>query len=87
MDFDPNDFYSCYPNPNGGTFRITHPGTLKGNNIEIFNLSGQPVNFTAIDMDFETMIQISYPVTGVYFVRLLLDSGEVLYKKVIVSRF
>lgn len=87
MDFEPNDFYSCYPNPNGGIFRITHPGTLKSNNIDIFNLSGQPVNFTALDMDFETMIQISNPVTGVYFVRLLLDSGEVLYKKVIVSRF
>lgn len=86
MDFEPNDFYSCYPNPNGGIFRITHPGTLKSNNIDIFNLSGQPVNFTALDMDFETMIQISNPVTGVYFVRLLLDSGEVLYKKVIVSR-
>lgn len=79
--------YNCYPNPNNGIFRISHPGTLKATNVEVFNMSGQPVSFQALDFDFEVMIQLNNPVTGVFFIRMLLDSGEVMYKKVIVAKF
>lgn len=87
QDFDFGMFYNCYPNPNNGIFRISHPGTLKTNNVEVFNMSGQPVSFQALDFDFEVMIQMNNPVTGVFFIRMLLDSGEVMYKKVIVAKF
>jgi hypothetical protein len=68
-----------YPNPTGGELRIVS-GKLKINNIEIFDVYGRSLLTHTSLMSPETTIDISHLPSGMYFVKIFTEVGEVVKK-------
>ena len=83
---DTEDYFECFPNPSNGVFRVNHMGNFKSENIQLHTITGQSCRFISTEFEMETVIQIINPSTGVYFARFLLDSGELIVKKIVITR-
>jgi len=71
------------PNPNNGNFKISLNNPQNISEIEILNTQGKVFkNFsiTTTTNEIETILNIS----GIYFVRRTLESGEIIIRKMIV---
>ena len=68
-----------YPNPSQGEFKIWLPNSLKGANIQLFNLLGQ--EHTLVHSG--DIIQVQNIVQGTYFLKVS-KGGKVLTSKVVI---
>jgi len=68
-----------YPNPTTGQLKIESEGT-KIENVEIFDVFGKNVLSQRFFISPETMINISHLPSGVYFVRIQTETGEIVGK-------
>jgi len=70
-----------FPNPTSGELRITNEqSTIK--NVEIFDIYGKKLLLQTTFRALETAIDISHLSTGIYFVKIYTESGEVTRKVV-----
>ncbi len=74
-----------YPNPTTGELRIKS-GKLSINSVEILDIFGKSVNtvhtFSKNRVDDETVINISHLTSGIYFVKINTNTGDVVRKVV-----
>ena len=74
-----------YPNPTYGEFRI-ESGELKIKSVDIFDVFGKNIGFNtqipSENSETAVVINISHLSSGVYFVRVSTDAGEVVKKVV-----
>ena len=78
-----------YPNPTMNDLYVSIDGDLEvASSIEILNNLNQKVASQPVDQtDFRTKIDMAKYVAGVYYVRVLDNSGEILFtKKIIVTK-
>ncbi|MCL2041810.1 MAG: T9SS type A sorting domain-containing protein [Bacteroidales bacterium] len=84
-----NDHIMVYPNPTGGEVRV-ESGELRVERVEIFDLMGRKVLSQKAEGSISTLLNaqkqqaldISYLPSGIYFVRIIAETGNVT-KKVI----
>ena len=75
-----NSSIKVYPNPTTGELTIDN-GQLKINNVEIFDIYGKLLSFHhLITSSSHHLINISHFPTGVYFVKIRTEAGEIVRK-------
>ena len=70
---------SILPNPNNGVFSIS--SSRKINQVKILNAQGQVINNISIEF-YDKQIDLSTEPIGIYYLQILLESGELINKKV-----
>lgn len=73
---------SILPNPSNGTLYISNDIILEKHQIKLYSLIGEEIAFDIID---ENKIIIDNKYSGLLIVRILLDSKEVITRKIIVN--
>ena len=68
-----------YPNPTTGELRIEN-GEFKIENVEIFDIYGRTLLSLPSLKSFETTLNISHLPTGLYFVKITTEKGEMIKK-------
>jgi PKD repeat protein len=58
-----------YPNPNNGTFTVEGLTLLTGQSLELLDVSGRIIATKRV-IDSQMVVEIQYPVNGLYFVRV-----------------
>ena len=75
-----NENVKIYPNPTTGELRIEN-GQLTITKVEIYDVFGRKVRMSPVSFMFpETVINISHLQSGVYFVLIQTETGEVVRK-------
>ena len=72
---------SLHPNPTTGELRIEN-GELRVKNVEIFDVYGRSVSSHTANLTPHTSINISHLQSGIYFVKIVMEQGEVVKKVV-----
>ena len=70
---------NIYPNPTIGELRI-ESRELRMNDVEIFDISGKTLLSQKFPMFSETVINISHLTSGLYFLKISTEAGNVLKK-------
>ena len=70
---------SVYPNPTSGELKIEN-GELKIKSVEVFDVYGRRLLSQPSPKSPETVIDISHLTTGVYFLRIHTEAGQVIKK-------
>jgi hypothetical protein len=84
---DPNDYLSIYPNPAEDKVFVTISKPGAGScRIELISALGQVVHTGSANISSSTEINIQSLSSGLYIVRALLPSGEVLQNSFVLSR-
>ena len=66
-----------YPNPSNGSFTLENKGSVKM--VEVYNVNGQKVQVEL----FNNQLDLTDQHKGIYLLRVLLESGELVSKKLI----
>ena len=64
-----------YPNPSNGSFTLENKGSVKM--VEVYNVNGQKVQVEL----FNNQLDLTDQPKGIYLLRVLLESGELVSKK------
>jgi parallel beta-helix repeat protein len=76
---------TIYPNPNEGTFTIRLEHYYSGYELEIANVIGQLFYKNVFEDAYAKEIKIIGANAGVYFLKIRLDDGSVVNRKIIVN--
>jgi predicted GH43/DUF377 family glycosyl hydrolase len=76
--------FSIYPNPNNGLFTIN--SDLSNSLVVIYDLRGTVIYRAAIGNRSLIDMNITGPLSGLYFVKLISDNGKVFTKKMMVIK-
>jgi len=77
------DFHA-YPNPTKGLFYITSSTQLDHASIKILDMQGRTISHRQHIQGYQSMINLSDAPTGIYFLQLKINTGDVMQKKIIV---
>jgi len=72
---------TIYPNPTTGELKIEN-GELKIENVEIFDIYGRKLKSKIVNLKSKIVIDISHLHSGIYFVKITTEAGEVVRKVV-----
>jgi M6 family metalloprotease-like protein len=76
---------TIYPNPNEGTFTIRLEHYYSGYELEIANVIGQLVYKNVFEDAYAKEIKIDGAKAGIYFLKIRLEDGSVVNRKIIVN--
>jgi hypothetical protein len=81
IDTIDNELLSVYPNPTTGELRITNY-ELRIKGVEVFDVSGrmQKAESRMQNVEEERVLDISHLPTGIYFVKVTTEQGEIVKK-------
>jgi len=83
-----NGQLKIYPNPTSGQLTISPAGGGKGveelgiKSVEVFDVYGKKISFNTSHLAPRTSINISHLATGIYFLKIATEAGEVVRKVV-----
>ncbi|MFT5824234.1 MAG: hypothetical protein ACI8ZM_005500 [Crocinitomix sp.] len=79
-----NNKISLFPNPSTGTVRlVSETLSLQNSRIELFDLTGQSINF--ITKTFSNDVSIGIEEKGIYIVSIITEQGAIVRKKIIIE--
>ena len=85
MEIEPNKSFNTAPNPFNQSTQITLPQTYRSITLEVYNIQGQQVaQYQYADCD-KIQLQRNHLNSGLYFLKLTGDDGEVMTGKVVVE--
>jgi hypothetical protein len=77
---------NLYPNPNNGVFTIDKPSKNKVENLMVVKSTGREVSFRTEEINNSQLkIKLDQPTPGVYWVKLISESGEFYSVKFLVE--
>lgn len=86
-NFDKNSTVTLYPNPTSGSFTISSESEYI-KDVRIYDVEGKPLDFSPAMTKFLTdkiKVTLTKPVSGTYFVEVVLEGGAKVVKKIVVE--